>query len=216
MLNTATSDGDELAQAGSLGSLSFAIVGFVMITVLPAILPYISRLLRKSHHNNSTSDLRDLIWLWTGTQPVLCLLLALTLAAVYQWQGIVLIAAAGIPWAVTQWVPFAIVGYETSRLGLTPSGGDGEGGEGEDEVDSQSGAILGVHNLAISLPQVLSGLVSSGTYKIAEVAGSEVPTAWVLASSGIAAFVASWLASRMVGPQRMLMRLDELPPCTVM
>ncbi|EME44775.1 hypothetical protein DOTSEDRAFT_152804 [Dothistroma septosporum NZE10] len=193
-----TTEGDELAQAGSLGSLSFAIVGFIMITVLPAVLPYVSKLLRKSHHNTSESDLRDLIWLWTGTQPILGLLLVLTLAVVYQWQGIVLVAVAGIPWVVTQWVPFAVVGYETSRLGLTPQDDDGEGGQGEDETDSQSGAILGVHNLAISLPQVLSGLVSSGTYKIAEVAGSGVPTAWVLASSGIAAFVASWLASRMV------------------
>ena len=113
---------------------------------------------------------------------------------------------AGIPWAVTQWVPFAVVGYETSRLGLTPrdedAGEEGGGVEGVDEEqgeeESQSGAILGVHNLAISLPQVVSGLVSSGTYKIAEVAGSEVPTAWVLASSGLAAFVASWLASRML------------------
>lgn len=115
-----------------------------------------------------------------------------TLAAVYQWQGIVLIALAGIPWAVTQWVPFAIVGYEISSLGLT-------GVRDEDNSDeSDSGAIMGVHNMAISLPQVLSGLVSSLTYKIAETGGSEVPTAWVLASSGIAAFVASFLARRML------------------
>lgn len=104
---------------------------------------------------------------------------------------------------MTQWVPFAIVGYETSRLGLVPSaeredGEDGQRGRDDEEEDSRSGATLGVHNLAISLPQVLSGLVSSGTYKIAEVAKSEVPTAWVLASSGVAAFVASWLAAKML------------------
>lgn len=104
---------------------------------------------------------------------------------------------AGIPWAVTQWVPWALIGVETSRLGLTTAG---ENDEEEDESsgDAQSGAILGIHNMAISLPQVLSGAVSIVSYRIAEGAGSEVPTAWVLASSGLAAFVAGWLASRML------------------
>lgn len=80
---------------------------------------------------------------------------------------------------------------------------DDEDDEEEEEEegggkDNQSGAILGVHNIAISLPQVISGLVSSVTYRIAEGAGSEVPTAWVLASSGFAAFGAAVLAGRMV------------------
>lgn len=52
--------------------------------------------------------------------------------------------------------------------------------------------------MAISLPQVLAGAVSIVSYRIAEGAGSEVPTAWVLASSGLAAFVAGYLASRML------------------
>ncbi|KAK4610084.1 General alpha-glucoside permease [Fulvia fulva] len=186
--------------SSSLAPLSFATISFITITLLPTLLPHASRYLNKPH--TSTSD-SDLIWLWTCTQPILGLLLALTLAVSYQYQGIILVAFAGIPWAVTQWVPFAIVGYETSRLGLVPSaeredGEDGQRGRDDEEEDSRSGATLGVHNLAISLPQVLSGLVSSGTYKIAEVAKSEVPTAWVLASSGVAAFVASWLAAKML------------------
>ena len=83
------------------------------------------------------------------TQPILGVLEILTLAAAYQWQGIVLVGAAGIPWAVTQWVPFAIIGFEVSRLTR-----EGEG--------NKAGAILGVHNMAISLPQVFAGLIASG------------------------------------------------------
>ncbi|KAI5361760.1 Putative MFS transporter superfamily [Septoria linicola] len=187
----AQSDGDQLAQAGSVASLCFAAVGFFFVLVLPVALPYVSRLVRRNRQSHGSSDTseRDLIWLWLFTQPVLGLLLVLTLAAAYQWQGTVLVAIAGLPWAVTQWVPWAVIGYETSKLGLS--------GQDQSE-DSKSGAILGVHNMAISLPQVLSGAVSSATYKIAEEAGSQVPTAWVLASSGIAAFVASFLARRML------------------
>lgn len=135
---------------------------------------------------------RNLIWLWTCTQPLLGVILVLTLVTAYAWQGIVLIAVAGIPWAVTQWVPWAFIGYETARLGLTTAGADEQSGE------AHSGAILGIHNMAISLPQVISGVVSIVSYRIAEAAGSEVPTAWVLATSGLAAFVAGFLASRML------------------
>lgn len=111
-----------------------------------------------------------------------------------------------------------MIGFETAKLGLASTNhhnnhnhnnhheddddDDEDDDEEEDEEgggkDNQSGAILGVHNIAISLPQVISGSVSSVTYRIAEGAGSEVPTAWVLASSGFAAFGAAVLAGRMV------------------
>lgn len=112
-----------------------------------------------------------------------------------------------------------MIGFETAKLGFASNSthhdnnhnhnnhhdddDDDEEEEEEDDEegggkDNQSGAILGVHNIAISLPQVISGLVSSVTYRIAEGAGSQVPTAWVLASSGFAAFGAAVLAGRMV------------------
>lgn len=101
-----------------------------------------------------------------------------------------------------------MIGFETAKLGFASTNhhnhnhGDDEDYDDDDGEeggkDNQSGAILGVHNIAISLPQVISGLVSSVTYRIAEGAGSHVPTAWVLASSGFAAFGAAVLAGRMV------------------
>lgn len=103
-----------------------------------------------------------------------------------------------------------MIGFETAKLGFASTNhhnhnhnhDDDDDDEEEEEEgggkDNQSGAILGVHNIAISLPQVISGLVSSVTYRIAEGAGSQVPTAWVLASSGFAAFGAAVLAGRMV------------------
>lgn len=104
-----------------------------------------------------------------------------------------------------------MIGFETAKLGFASTNHHNRNHEDEDDEDdeeeddeeeggkdNQSGAILGVHNIAISLPQVISGLVSSVTYRIAEGAGSQVPTAWVLASSGFAAFVAAVLAGRMV------------------
>lgn len=102
-----------------------------------------------------------------------------------------------------------MIGFETAKLGFASTNHhnhnhdddedeDDDDDEEEEGKDNQSGAILGVHNIAISLPQVISGLVSSVTYRIAEGAGSQVPTAWVLASSGFAAFGAAVLAGRMV------------------
>lgn len=101
-----------------------------------------------------------------------------------------------------------MIGFETAKLGFASTNhhshnnhhddDDDDDEEEEGRKENQSGAILGVHNIAISLPQVISGLVSSVTYRIAEGAGSQVPTAWVLASSGFAAFGAAVLAGRMV------------------
>lgn len=213
-------ENDQLAQAGSIASLCFASVGFFFVLLLPAILPFLSRIFRRqqSHSPNHQSLLRptaasenDLIYLWLLTQPLLGILLLLTLFVNHQWQGTILIALGGLPWSVTQWVPWAVIGFETAKLGVANTSTnhchnhnhnheeeEEEGGTNDDTWNNQSGAILGVHNIAISLPQVISGLVSSVTYRIAEGAGSEVPTAWVLASSGFAAFGAAILAGRMV------------------
>ncbi|CAN9178767.1 unnamed protein product [Alternaria sp. RS040] len=68
-----------------------------------------------------------------------------------------MIAIAGISWGVTQWVPFAIIGEETAKFST-----DEESAEREDEhVWSvvQGGTIVGLHNTAISLPQIIAALI---------------------------------------------------------
>lgn len=73
-------------------------------------------------------------------------------------------------------------------------------GDGEDENLAQAGIILGLHNMAISFPQIISSLVSSVIFKTLQKPRGEPwddSVAWVLRFGGCAALLAAWLARRL-------------------
>ena len=62
--------------------------------------------------------------------------------------------------------------------------------------DVQAGAIMGLHNVAISSPQILAALACSGIFSLAKMMGSQTGTGWVLRAGGGAALGAAYLTSR--------------------
>ncbi|KAF2766710.1 hypothetical protein EJ03DRAFT_277544 [Teratosphaeria nubilosa] len=121
----------------------------------------------------------------------------------------VLVALIGIPWALTNWAPFALIAAEISkrdsiRRGLIdpPPTRDGQLlAAGEDTADGsdQAGVVLGIHNVAIAAPQVIATLVSSAIFKALQkdrgVPGDN-SVAWVLRFGGLCALVAAWMTTR--------------------
>ncbi|KAL4883275.1 hypothetical protein BJY04DRAFT_185199 [Aspergillus karnatakaensis] len=70
----------------------------------------------------------------------------------------------------------------------------------EDENLAQAGIVLGLHNVAISAPQVLSSLVCSAIFKVFQKPRGEPyddSVGWVLRFGGCAALLAAWLTSRL-------------------
>ncbi|KAF3028910.1 hypothetical protein E8E15_008730 [Penicillium rubens] len=64
---------------------------------------------------------------------------------------------------------------------------------------AQAGIILGLHNMAVSLPQILSSLVCSAIFKVSQKQRGEPwddSVGWVLRFGGCAALVAAWLTRR--------------------
>ncbi|EMC97143.1 hypothetical protein BAUCODRAFT_67912, partial [Baudoinia panamericana UAMH 10762] len=121
----------------------------------------------------------------------------------------VLTALIGIPWAMTNWAPFALIAAEIAkrdsiRRGLIPPPPTEEGemlasGEDDSEGADQAGVVLGIHNVAIAAPQVIATLVSSVIFKALQRGrdqGGDNSTAWVLRFGGLAALVAAWLTTR--------------------
>ncbi|KAF2404550.1 hypothetical protein EJ06DRAFT_469817 [Trichodelitschia bisporula] len=118
-----------------------------------------------------------------------------------------LVALIGIPWAVTQWVPFALISAEISRrdairrgrLRAPPTRDGALLAAGEDDAADQAGVVLGIHNVAISAPQVIATLISSVIFKVLQkprgVPGDE-SVAWCLRFGGLCAIGAAYLASR--------------------
>ncbi|KAJ5104989.1 hypothetical protein NUU61_002336 [Penicillium alfredii] len=74
-----------------------------------------------------------------------------------------------------------------------------------DESLVQAGIILGLHNVAISFPQILSSLICSAIFKAAQKPRG-VPwddsVGWVLRFGGCAALVAAWLTKRLAEGSR--------------
>lgn len=69
-----------------------------------------------------------------------------------------------------------------------------------DENLAQAGIILGLHNVAISFPQIFSSLICSAIFKAAQKPRGEPwddSVGWVLRFGGCAALVAAWLTKRL-------------------
>lgn len=72
--------------------------------------------------------------------------------------------------------------------------------DGDDEAVDQAGIILGLHNVAISFPQIVSTLISSAIFKALQKPRGEPwddSVGWVMRFGGCAALVAAWLTKRL-------------------
>ncbi|KAI6047428.1 major facilitator superfamily domain-containing protein [Pisolithus marmoratus] len=144
--------------------------------------------------------LRDI---WVGAMLLFSVLMFSTFGVSTVNQATVMISAVGICWGVACWVPFAIVmeflkdvnerrPANARRPGrrslderdplIEPQSSRGEDGEGDasGEASGESthpvagGTILGIHNLAIVMPQFIIALVASAIFHIVDESGSPV------------------------------------------
>ncbi|KAJ5176609.1 uncharacterized protein N7482_002486 [Penicillium canariense] len=75
----------------------------------------------------------------------------------------------------------------------------------EEENFAQAGIVLGLHNVAISFPQIFSSLICSAIFKAAQKPRGEPwddSVGWVLRFGGCAALVAAWLTKRLAEGSR--------------
>lgn len=127
------------------------------------------------------------------------------------WGATALIAACGIPWAVTLWAPFALISSDISKRdaikrgvlrSATPSirsGVHGDHEAREDYVD-QAGIILGLHNFAVAAPQVIATVLSSIIFKALQKprgAEGDESMAWVMRFGGLATVLAAVMTLRL-------------------
>ena len=121
----------------------------------------------------------------------------------------ILVAFIGVPWAVTNWAPYALIAAEISKRDAIkrhkirpPPSTDGQllaSSEDPAEGADQAGVILGIHNVAIAAPQVIATLVSSLIFKLLQKprgSTGDDSVAWVMRFGGLAALGAAYLATR--------------------
>lgn len=147
-------------------------------------------------------------WFWSHI--LFATAMWLTFAVHTTRQATVLVAFLGIPWALTNWAPFAIIAAEIGKRDAIrrhkirpPPTEDGQllaSGEDPAQGADQAGVVLGIHNVAIAAPQVIATLVSSAIFKALQKPRGSVgddSVAWVLRFGGLAALVAAYFTLKL-------------------
>jgi solute carrier family 45 protein 1/2/4 len=179
---------EDAVRTGSLASLVFAVFAFTTSIIAPTFI--------SSKGKGRASRFKPPIQrAWSISQLLLAFCLFSTILIRDRRAAMMLTAVVGISWAFALWVPFAMIGQEIATR-QEQNANIMEGDIGPAQQD-QAGAIMGLHNTAISLPQIIAALTSSVIFWIVKSLGSEDGIGWVLRVGGCAALVASWLSSRM-------------------
>ena len=141
-------------------------------------------------------DLCQIKWLtlrraWLLSHILFALCMASTFFISTPTQATVLAGIVGLPWALSLWAPFALISAEISKR---DSEARRRGPHSGDKPEDQAGVILGLHNVAVAAPQIVSTLVSSAIFKLAQKQRGEPydnSVGWVLRFGGLAALVAA-------------------------
>ncbi|KAI8936765.1 hypothetical protein NX059_006012 [Plenodomus lindquistii] len=181
-------------RTGSVANLLFSIVALATNIVLPML----SKAMSPSTKYDSEKTYRHssqlhVIWSFGQVAYVFSVLSAVMVSS--STAGTLFIATAGLSWGITQWVPYTILGEEVARH---HSNNDAFPREDDDVGCAiQGGRIMGMHNAAISVPQIMAALVSSAIFGLARKSGTENAIVWVLGWSGVPGAMAAWLAFRL-------------------
>lgn len=175
---------EDAVRLGSLASLVFAIFALLSSILLPVI---IERFTRGSGSKPTTA----MTMAWTYVHLLFSISMFSTIFVKSQTTAIVLAAFVGISWSGTIWIPFALIGKDVAaRSELNAHVLDGELQPAQQD---QAGAIMGLHNSAISAPQILAALASGIILWLVPRDG----LGWVMRFGGCSTLVAAWFASKM-------------------
>ena len=199
-MNNENNIAEDAIRYGTFASFLFSVVAFAANLLLPL-------LLRVSTEAGLTARKPPakfgIAQAWTCAHIFFALAMFATVMVTSQAAATFLVASVGLSWALTHWAPFAIIGNELgSELAARQSFDSSTHGSSSDDMmlnaskEVQAGAVLGLHNVAISAPQMIASLACSIIFALAKSMGSQDGTGWVLRAGGCAALCAAYLTSR--------------------
>lgn len=148
---------------------------------------------------------------WQFSHVLYAIVMFLTFFVRTPVGGTILVGITGISWALTLWAPFALISAEISqRDALRRSKQQTQpryhyrssssllrdaNQAASNNNDDQAGIILGLHNVSIAAPQVISTLLSSLIFRwLQKPRGTpnDDSVGWVLRLAALATVVAAW------------------------
>lgn len=176
-----------LARVGSMALTVFSFVSLICSLLLPELVSRrskLKRMLRTIARKFVYSDV-TLTELWLSSHVIYAFCAFSTGFVRSLFQATALVALCGFSWAVTTWAPFALLAEEihllqqdhTYELGTVEQSmdvhqfpaGDPDGIAREGEGSEESGVYLGIHNVAVTLPQLFSTFVSFLIFSVFQV-----------------------------------------------
>ncbi|OHE97125.1 general alpha-glucoside permease [Colletotrichum orchidophilum] len=149
-------------------SLSFSL-GTLLSTVLLSCLSRIHTVLNP----------RNLPRLWLVSQLLATTSLLLTIPFQTSTVSLILLSLIGATWAVTMWIPFALINTELAHVRTGVAG------------------VQGLHNMAISLPQVASALVCAAVLAGLDSVGVGRGAVWLMRLAAVPVAWSTWLIWRL-------------------
>lgn len=162
---------------------AFAGLLFSMVALLSTwIFPVLTNKLEQAYHTKWTRyqhvpTTAILTFLWGAAQVYFVIAILLTLVINSRTGSLALISSIGVPWAVSQWIPYSLLGIILNDDLRQP----------EVPIYDHIGTVMALHNTAISAPQILSALISSLLSTALLQFGDT--TAWVLRTGAV------WMAA---------------------
>lgn len=105
--------------------------------------------------------------------------------------AVALVGLMGVSWASTQWIPLAVISAELASNKMR------QGSPDADRQVDNVGAVMGIYNAAISLPQIIAALVCGLLFSILEAFDASGQMRFVLGVSGLPAFWGAYLAYKL-------------------
>eukprot|EP00833_Pecoramyces_ruminatium_P010983 jgi/Orpsp1_1/1185015/evm.model.c7180000091967.1 len=182
---------DEATRTGSFALLIYSIISLLASFVLPSIKSIYDNL--KSSNTDPQAFYRKV---WIFSEIFLAIVFFSTIIVCKVWQAIVIISLCGVSWAVSMWVPFALIG---EYLEIFNNNQDSKNDDEEENTENKlsSGIILGIHNMYVVLPQFVVTFLSSiffALVKLMEIQEDNFDSfGWVLRFGGIGAIISTFL-----------------------
>ncbi|KAG8527677.1 uncharacterized protein KY384_007830 [Bacidia gigantensis] len=185
----------EAVRYGTFASFLFALVTFGFNLILPCLVNRKGSRSRSLQHKTTQSKI---VKAWKYSQGFFAILMFMTFIVNRLAAAVAIVAFAGFSWALTLFAPFAIISTElAAQQALQTAEPNFDSTGGTAYTNSNTGAIMGLHNTAISLPQILAALACSTIYALTKAFGIADGTGWILRAGGVAALGATWLCRRL-------------------
>ncbi|KAB8229706.1 major facilitator superfamily domain-containing protein [Aspergillus alliaceus] len=146
-------------EIGSLAGLLCALVSLVSSAIIPT---FLDRTAQGGNEKGSGKQrLPKIVMIWRFGHIFFAAGMFSTTIVTNWIQAATLVALIGIPWSISSIVPYTMIGAEIATRRDLETIAEAESSE---LPLGQAGSIMSIHNVAISAPQILAAVMSSGVF----------------------------------------------------